>query len=162
MTRLVKNNCWYINFFHFSKFFHKRKDLSKHFNIFKFKICLYLPSNFFIQIGVVAKPFEPVLWNFAWQNSRSCAFRWNKAKFFNIDTLCTIKVSFVTVDGRVTYTSGQKVSKISETIGVLVTHNIVMACACQSLDQGAEQVSQFFPVFLHLSFIMQIEPIPWD
>ena len=103
MTRLVKNTCWYINLFYFSKFFHKRKNLSKHFSIFEFKICLYLPSNFFIQIGVVAKPFEPVLWNFAWQNGRSCAFRRNKAEFFNINTLCTIKVSFVTVvtDGRV-------------------------------------------------------------
>ena len=105
MTRLVKNTCWYINFFHFSKFFHNRKNLSKHFNIFKFKICLNLPSNFFIQIGVVAKPFEPVLWNFAWQNGRSCAFRRNKVEFFNINTLCTIKVSFVTVviDGRVSW-----------------------------------------------------------
>ena len=105
ITRLVKNICWYINFFHFSKYFHNRINFSKHFNISKFKICLNLLSRFFIQIGVVAKPFEPVLWNFAWQNGRSCAFRGNKAEFFNINTLCTIKVSFVTVviDGRVLF-----------------------------------------------------------
>ena len=97
-------------FFSFFKIFHNRKNLSKHFSIFEFKICLYLPSNFFIQIGVVAKPFEPVLWNFAWQNGRSCAFRRNKAEFFNINTLCTIKVSFVTVvtDGRVCKSIRQK------------------------------------------------------
>ena len=107
MTRLVKNICWYINFFHFSKYFCNRINFSKHFNIFKFKICLNLLSSFFIQIHVVAKQFEPVLWNFAWQNGRSRAFRKNKAEFFNINTLCTIKVSFVTVvtDGRVLCTA---------------------------------------------------------
>ena len=103
MARLVKNTCWYINFLHFAEFVHNIKNLSKHSNIFKIKICSNLPNNFFIQMGIVAKPFELEYWNFAWKNGRSYTVRRYKAEFFNINTLRAIKVSFVTVviDGRV-------------------------------------------------------------
>ena len=46
---------------------------------------------------VETKSLELVLWNFAWKNGRLCAFRWYKAKFFNMNTLSIMKVSFVTV-----------------------------------------------------------------
>ena len=33
------------------------------------------PAPFSLKKGMVAKPFEPVIWNLAWKNRNSCAFR---------------------------------------------------------------------------------------
>ena len=72
-------------------------------NISKFRICLNLASNFFSQKGVVAKPFEPVLWNFAWKNRGSCAVRQPQSEYLKTNIFGAIKVPFVAVviDGRV-------------------------------------------------------------
>ena len=51
----------------------------------------------FTQNYVEAKLLEPLLWNFAWVNGRSCAFRQNQSGYPNVNTLGTIKVLLVAV-----------------------------------------------------------------
>ena len=51
----------------------------------------------FTQNYVEAKLLEPLLWNFAWINGRSCAFRQNQSGCPNVNTLGTIKVLLVAV-----------------------------------------------------------------
>ena len=51
----------------------------------------------FTQNYVEAKLLEPLLWNFAWINGRSCAFRQNQSGYPNVNTLGTIKVLLVAV-----------------------------------------------------------------
>ena len=103
MNRFIKNACQYTNFLHFPNCFNNWRNFGLHWNILHFQTCSNLSTNFFTQNGVVAKPFETVLWNFAWKNRRSCAFKWYKTKFLHINALRAIKVSFVAVviDGRV-------------------------------------------------------------
>ena len=43
----------------------------------------------FTQNYVEAKLLEPLLWNFAWVNGRSCAFRQNQSGYPNVNTLGT-------------------------------------------------------------------------
>ena len=111
MTRFVKNTCEYTNFFHFLNCFNNWRNFGLYWNISLFQTCSNLSSNFFTQKGVVAKPFEPELWNCAWKNHRSCAFRRYKAKFLNINALPTIKVPFVAVviDCRVAFSVIHKI-----------------------------------------------------
>ena len=51
----------------------------------------------FTQNYVEAKLLELLLWNFAWINGRSCAFRQNQSGYPNVNTFGTIKVLLVAV-----------------------------------------------------------------
>ena len=64
---------------------------------------LKLASQFFIQKGVEAKLFDPVLWNFAVKNRRLYAFRQFQSENLKTNISCSIMVSFDAVvnDGRV-------------------------------------------------------------
>ena len=112
---MAKNTCQYINFLYFSNLLNNWKNMRLHWNILLLKTCSNLSSNFFTPKGVVAKPFELELWNFAWKNRRSCTFRWYNAEFLNIIVLRTIKVSFVAVviDGRVRHILSEIYMKVS-------------------------------------------------